>query len=72
MAPPIEAFPPSLLPYRLQTTVSGKLRKPRDQLDLSKCALNELVQYDCNVDEKRVGKVRDRLVCNEIVRLFRR
>ena len=68
MAPPTEVFPASELPYRVQVTVEGKRRKGGD-IDLKKCDLLELVQYDCKVDERRPN---DPVRCYPIVRLFRR
>ena len=68
MAPPVEAFPASELPFRVQTTVKGKRRKGGN-IDLKQCKLLEMVQYDCKVDEtERDAPVK----CYPIVRLFRK
>ena len=68
MAPPTEAFPASELPYRVQITAQGKRRKGGD-IDLRKCELLELVQYDCRVDQRQAKAP---VKCYPIVRLFRR
>ena len=68
MAPPTEAFPASELPYRIQATVQGKRRKGGD-IDLRKCDLQEMVQYNCKVDEQQPSAP---VKCYPIVRLFRK
>ena len=68
MAPPIEAFPASELPWRVQVTAQGKRRKG-EAIDLRKCELFELVQYDCRVDERQPKAP---VKCYPVVRLFRK
>ena len=68
MAPPTEAFPASELPFRAQITTQGKRRKGGD-IDLRRCELLEMVQYDCRVDEQQP---RAPVRCYPIVRLFRK
>ena len=68
MAPPVEAFPASELPWRIHTTGQGKRRKGGN-IDLRNCELLELVQYDCKVNEKEPNAS---IKCYPIVRLFRR
>ncbi|KAI9673642.1 MAG: hypothetical protein M1817_002279 [Caeruleum heppii] len=65
MAPPIEAFPASQLPTRVQTTASGRRRKT--PIDLTECELLEMVQYRCKMS-KRDARIR----CEPVERLFRR
>lgn len=69
MAPLVEAFPAHQLEHRIQTTVDGKRRKT--PLDLSECKLMELIQYSCNL-KGPVNGAQSRVVCEPIVRLFRR
>lgn len=68
MAPPVQAFLPEELPDRVQVTTQGKRRKKK--VNLKKCDLFELKQYNCNM-EPRAGR-RDVIVCKEVQRLFRR
>ena len=69
MTPPIESFPATELPYRIQLTAQGKRRKG-GTLDLANCELMELVQYSCHLE----GRERATAVikCEPIVRVFRR
>lgn len=69
MAPIIEAFPPWQLGQRVNLTTAGKTRK--DPVDLEKCALKELVQYECQLKGPKENP-RSVVVCAPIVRLFRR
>ena len=70
MAPPIEAFPVSELEYRINIQSNGRRRKGGD-IDLRKCELLEIVQYECGLK----GRERDRMAviqCAPVVKLFRR
>ena len=66
MAPPVEVFPASQLPYRVMVTVDGKRRKGPTLDLLNDCELKEMVQYRCYPDQK------NRVICEEVVRLFRK
>jgi hypothetical protein len=66
MTPPIEVFPASQLPYRVMVTVDGKRRKGPTIDLLRDCELKEISQYKCYPDQ------RNRVVCEEVVRLFRK
>ena len=70
MAPPIEAFPISELEDRINVQSNGRRRKGGD-IDLRKCELLELVQYECGVKsgEKDQQKI---IQCEPVVKLFRR
>ena len=73
MGIPIEAFPAKhLLPThnKLQTTAAGRQRK--EDVNLAQCQLQELLQYECNVQEDKKGKVAERIRCESVKRLFRR
>jgi len=63
MAPPVEVFPSSELPDRVQVTTHNQLRKRAVELD--KCEPLEMVQYSCYLDG-------DIVKCEPVVRLFRR
>lgn len=67
MAPPIETFPASQLPYRIQVAANGKRRKGK-KIQLSDCELREMVQYSCWLE----GTKKDVTICKPIVKLFRR
>ena len=70
MAPPVESFPVSKLAERINTLPNGKRRKGKD-IDLSKCELLELVQYNCYLK----GEARDPravIQCAPVVKLFRK
>jgi hypothetical protein len=68
MTPPVEVFPAFELPSRVQVTTKGKRRK--DNIDLEKCELLQIMQYECNIQDT---KVRDSpIICEPIQRLFRR
>ena len=69
MTPPIETFPASELPYRIQCTLQGRRRK--SAIDLEECKLSELVQYSCYLDGNQ-GSLGAVIKCEPIVRLFRR
>jgi len=65
MAPKLDYFPPSELPSRVQYVASGKKRK--QPVDLKKCELKELLQYECDVDKKDPRAIK----CWPLVRSFR-
>lgn len=66
MTPPVELFPASELPSRVQYDANGK--KCKKAVELEECALKEMIQYSCAVDEKHPkGAVR----CWPIIRTFR-
>ncbi|KAK1480657.1 hypothetical protein CCUS01_16145 [Colletotrichum cuscutae] len=71
MSPPCAAFPPSKLDVHVQADVKGKKRKLPGgaDVDLTKCALKEMTQYRCFVEnsQSRNSPVR----CWPIHRLFR-
>ncbi len=70
MAPPIEAFPVSELEERVNIQLNGRRKKGGD-IDLRKCELLELVQYECGLR----GNEKDRravIQCAPVVKLFRR
>lgn len=70
MAPPIEAFPVSELENRVNVLSNGRRRKGGD-VDLRKCELLELVQYECGLK----GSEKDRrpvIQCAPVVKLFRK
>jgi len=68
MAPPVESWSASELPDRVQVTADGRRRK--DRIELGKCALLQMVQYECFVLEER--KPGAPVVCRPVERLFRR
>lgn len=70
MAPPIEAFPVSELEDRVNIQSNGRRRKGGD-IDLRKCELLELLQYECRLK----GSKKDRqsvIQCAPVIKLFRR
>lgn len=78
MAPPVEAFPVSELEDRVNIQSNGRRRKGGD-IDLRKCELLELVQYECGfvTDRKAVMLYKLRrqqpiVQCTPVVKLFRR
>jgi len=68
MPAPMQAFLPEELPDRVQVKPNGKRRKGK--IDLAKCDLFELKQYNCNMEPRAGGQ--SVIVCKEIQRLFRR
>lgn len=70
MAPPIEAFPISELEDRINVQSNGRRRKGGD-IDLRKCELLELVQYECGLKGRERGR-RAVIQCAPVVKLFRR
>ncbi|KAI9810213.1 MAG: hypothetical protein M1826_003689 [Phylliscum demangeonii] len=87
MTPPVESFPASALPQRVQLAANGRARKDQPPIDLKACDLLEIVQYDCQLvavaaaaagagagaatTEEDVNG-RRRIVCAPVTRLFRR
>jgi len=69
MAPPVEAFPAWQLPSRVHFTPDGKRRK--QPVNLSDCQLKEMIQYACEL-KGTPSNPRSKVVCEPIVRLFRR
>jgi Mitochondrial export protein Som1 len=68
MAPPVESWSARELPDRVQVTAEGRRRK--DWIELEKCELLQMVQYECSVlHEGRPGAP---VVCRPVERLFRR
>jgi len=84
MVPPLESWPVSQLPERLQVYQSGFKDKKRkgEPIDLKKCELLEMVQYSCWPDERALEVVQGQLrvnlrefgevTCDPLVRLFRK
>ena len=70
MAPPVEAFPVSELENRINVQLNGRRRKGGD-IDLRKCELLELVQYECGLKETEKDR-RPIIHCEPVVKLFRR
>lgn len=70
MAPPLEPFLPVQLEWRSQIQANGKRRK--EPIELEKCALKEIVQYDCQVQYKDKNDKMGTIVCTPVTRLFRR
>jgi hypothetical protein len=68
MAPPVEAWSARELPDRVQVTAEGRRRK--DRIELKKCELFQMVQYECFVREEE--KPEARVFCQPVERLFRR
>ncbi|PGH30727.1 hypothetical protein GX50_06489 [[Emmonsia] crescens] len=77
MSPLTQPFPTSTLPAAIQTTTKNfqeTARKP-PAVNLSQCALMEMVQYSCNPPEKGPpqGSASGGVIeCESVVRLFRR
>lgn len=69
MSPPVETWPARELPVRVLATPDGRAKKTASKIDLDKCPLHELVQYNCDPEESN-GKVIVR--CALLVRTFRR
>lgn len=70
MAPPIETFPVSELPERVMQLPDGRRRKG-EAIDLKKCELLELVQYNCEVKGMK-GHPQAVIQCMPVTKLFRR
>lgn len=69
MAPLVEAWPPSELPFRSQVTIKDKRRKDFHG-DLKGCELLEMLQYHCEVETPVTRQSVTR--CWPVERLFRR
>ena len=69
MAPPVESWSSYELPQRVQVTVEGRGRK--DKIDLKRCELLEMVQYECGVLDGGISQTAP-VVCRPVERLFRR
>jgi hypothetical protein len=68
MAPPVESWSARELADRVQVTAEGRRRK--DRIELEKCDLLQMVQYECSVlDGGRPGAP---VMCRPVERLFRR
>jgi len=70
MAPPLSPFLPTDLDWRVQVLPSGKRRK--QPVELEKCALKEITQYDCQTEYKDANDKIGTIVCTPVIRLFRR
>lgn len=70
MPPPIEHFPPTELTERVQINERGKLRKA--PVDLTSCPMKEMVQYFCYVKGGDNRDVQANVICEPVVRLFRK
>lgn len=83
MAPPLLPFLPSSLPTQIQQKPNGRLQKP--PVDLLKCSLREIVQYNCKLEKKAAAasgeegasagkgeRGQEVIVCRPLTRLFRR
>jgi hypothetical protein len=73
MAPPCLSFPASELPARIHEDSTGRRRKLEGgarQIDLAKCELLKIVQYECEVKEPI--RMWSSINCYPIERLFRR
>jgi hypothetical protein len=70
MAPPLDPFLPVDLDWRVQALPNGKRRKL--PIELEKCALKEIVQYDCQVQYKDKSDKKGTIVCSPITRIFRK
>lgn len=69
MTPPVKAFPAWKLDTQLQELPNGKMRK--EKVDLKSCELLEMVQYNCDLVGSKTNP-KSKVVCEPIVRLFRR
>lgn len=71
MSPPLESWSAAELPERVQVDEKNKRRKTLGkEIDLTKCVLEEMVQYDCRVEQPVTKE--SKVVCEPIVRLFRK
>jgi len=70
MAPPISTIPVTDLEASINTLPSGKRRNP--PVNLSDCALKELVQYKCNVEAPKKKGVVPQIICEPLVHLLRK
>jgi len=69
MAPPVESWSAHELTDRVQVTKEGRRRK--DRIDLNKCKLLEMLQYECLVEDGG-RRANARVICRPVERLFRR
>ncbi|OLN86331.1 hypothetical protein CCHL11_09332 [Colletotrichum chlorophyti] len=62
MSPPAKVFPVSQMEVHVQADVKGKKRKVPGggDVDLSKCALKEMAQYRCFVDNPHLSNSPDK------------
>ncbi|KAF2655135.1 hypothetical protein K491DRAFT_436961 [Lophiostoma macrostomum CBS 122681] len=65
MAPIVPTFHASELPTQVIVLPSGKPRKPA--LNLDDCAKKEMVQYKCNIHNKKNPII----ICEPVVRFYR-
>lgn len=73
MSPPCHAFSVEQLSDKVQEDVKGKRRKldgNAKHVDLSACELLEMPQFKCDVEKPVTAE--SRVVCQEVVRSFRR
>ncbi|KAL1797537.1 hypothetical protein ACET3X_004143 [Alternaria dauci] len=70
MAPPVSTIPVSELEASINTLPSGKPRNPK--VELSDCALKELVQYKCNVVLSKNKAAAANVLCEPFVHLLRK
>lgn len=73
MAPLVQMFSAASLPEHVRTVNHNFKEKARkgEPIDLTKCALFEMVQYSCNPPQESIP-VTSAVVCKPVVRLFRR
>lgn len=80
MPPPVVTFPASALPAKIQETYDPKFDtqviRRKDKIELEKCELLEMLQYECGIARSRDGsgriESRARIVCRPVERFFRR
>jgi hypothetical protein len=70
MAPPISTISVSELETSINALPSGKRRNP--PVNLSDCALKELVQYKCNLGSQKKKDAAQSVICEPLVHLLRR
>lgn len=70
MTPPIEAFAVSELEDRINVQSNNRRKKGGD-IDLRKCELLELIQYECRLQGSKEDR-RSIIQCAPLVKLFRR
>lgn len=70
MGEPANIFHVSELEKRVQYDEEGRRRKP--PIDLKKCKLQELVQYNCDIPEEARHDPRGVIQCHALLRTFRR
>lgn len=73
MGVPIQAFPSNhLLSSSNRLRIAASRRHGKVDLELAECPLQEILQYHCNVQPDRAGKVKERIHCESVQRLFRK